>query len=194
MSAIPVPDDNPLGLDAETMRRLGYRTVDLLVERLTDPATPPIRRATPAEMEARLHEPLAAGPEPYEQLLERLERDVLPFMSWTSHPGFFAFIPSAGTWPGALGDFLASALNVYAGSWMESAGPSRLELEVLGWFKEWVGMPESAAGSLTSGGSAANMTALACAREALVGPMSDRVVAYVSDQAHASVARSARVL
>ena len=45
-----------------------------------------------------------------------------------------------------------------------------------------------------SGGSAANMTALACAREALLGPMTDRVVAYVSDQAHSSLARAARLL
>src|SRR5262249_7329834 len=64
----------------------------------------------------------------------------------------------------------------------------------LDWFKSWVGYPHGAAGVLVSGGSAANMTALACAREALVGPMSDRVVAYVSDQAHSSLARSARVL
>jgi hypothetical protein len=35
---------------------------------------------------------------------------------------------------------------------------------------------------LVSGGSAANITALACARESLLGPMSDRVVAYVADQ------------
>jgi glutamate/tyrosine decarboxylase-like PLP-dependent enzyme len=47
---------------------------------------------------------------------------------------------------------------------------------------------------LVSGGSAANLTALACAREALLGAMSDQVVAYLSDQAHSSMARAARVL
>ena len=124
----------------------------------------------------------------------RLDEDVLPFMSKGDHPGFFAYVPFAGTWPGALGDLIASATNVYAGSWMESAGPSQLELEVVGWFKDWVGYPAEAAGILVSGGSAANLTALACARESLVGPMSDDLVVYVSDQAHFSVARSARNL
>src|SRR5947209_17466020 len=38
------------------------------------------------------------------------------------------------------------------------------------------------------------MTALACAREAVVGAMSDRLVVYCSDQAHSSVARAARIL
>lgn len=185
---------DPLALDRETMRRLGYRTVDALVERLSDAEVPPIRRASPQEMAGRLAGDLSDGPEPFEALLARLEEDVLPFMSWTSHPGFFAFIPSCGTWPAALGDLIASACNIYAGAWMESAGPSHIELQVLRWFADWVGYPESAAGALVSGGSAANLTALACAREALAGSMSDRLVAYVSDQTHSSVARGARLL
>lgn len=44
-------DEDPLGLDPETMRRLGYRTVDLLVDRwagLSD--EPVVRRGTPAEL------------------------------------------------------------------------------------------------------------------------------------------------
>ncbi len=45
-----------------------------------------------------------------------------------------------------------------------------------------------------SGGSVGNMTAVACARESLAGPMRDDLVLYVSDQAHSSFARSARIL
>jgi aromatic-L-amino-acid/L-tryptophan decarboxylase len=186
--------DEPLALDAETMRQLGYRTVDALVEQLTDEQAPPLRRATPAEMHARLSAPLGERPEPLERLLEQLAEDVLPFRSRVDHPAFFAFIPGAATWPGALGDFIASACNVYAGSWMESAGPSQVELEVLSWFKDWVGYPTAAAGTLLSGGSVANLTALACARERLAGPMSERLVVYVSDQGHSSIARGARLL
>jgi glutamate/tyrosine decarboxylase-like PLP-dependent enzyme len=186
--------DDPLALDAETMRRLGYRAVDMLVDRMTDPTIPPLRRATPDEMAARVSGPPPNEPQEFDEILRCLNEDVLPFMSKGDHPGFFAYVPFAGTWPGALGDLIASATNVYAGSWMEAAGPSHLELEVVGWFKDWVGYPPEAAGILVSGGSAANLTALACARESLVGPMSDDLVAYVSDQAHFSVARSARNL
>ena len=53
--------EDPLALDPETMRELGYRTVDLLVERLQR-EEPPIRRATPAEMRERLHGPAPAKP------------------------------------------------------------------------------------------------------------------------------------
>jgi glutamate/tyrosine decarboxylase-like PLP-dependent enzyme len=176
----------------EEMRALGHRVVDLLVDRLADPSVPALRRATPEEMRARLSEPAPAAPR--SDALERLVADVLPFTSRADHPRYFAFIPTCQTFPGALGDFIASALNVYAGSWMEAAGPSQIELTVLDWFKDWLGYDGEAGGLLLNGGSAANMTALACAREALVGPMNDRVVAYASDQAHSSVARAARLL
>jgi aromatic-L-amino-acid/L-tryptophan decarboxylase len=185
--------DDPLALDRETMRQLGYRTIDLLVD-LLEREGPPLRRATPAEMRERLHGPPPESAEPFERILETLDRDVLPFRSRDGHPGFFGFIPFAGTWPGALGDLIASACNLYVGSWMESAGPSQVELEVLAWFKDWIGYPAEAAGSLTSGGSAANMTALAAAREALAGPMRDDLVLYVSEQGHSSIARAARIL
>jgi glutamate/tyrosine decarboxylase-like PLP-dependent enzyme len=185
--------EDPLALDRETMRQQGYRVVDLLVDRLLEDDAP-LRRATPAEMRERLAGPPPAEAQPLDDVLARLEHDVLPFRSRVDHPRFLAFIPGSGTWPGALADFVASACNVYAGSWMESAGPSQVELEVLGWFKDWVGYAADAAGSLTSGGSAANMTALACAREAKAGAMRDDLVLYVSDQAHSSIARAARIL
>ena len=189
----PPQDRDPLALDPETMRELGYRTVDLLVDRLQR-AEPPIRRASPAEMRERLHGPPPDQPQPFDEILAALDRDVLPYASRDGHPRFFGFVPFAGTWPGALGDLIASACNLYTGSWMESAGPSQVELEVLDWFKDWIGFPPEAAGSLVSGGSAGNLSALACAREALAGPMRDDLVLYVSDQTHSSIARAARVL
>jgi aromatic-L-amino-acid/L-tryptophan decarboxylase len=185
---------NPLALDPDAMRAMGHRTVDLVVDMLTDPDRPALRRASVEEMAARL--PFGAPEESsdFDDLLARLERDVLPYMARNEHPGYMAFIPSCSTFPSGLGEFIAAALNIYAGSWMEAAGPSRVELVVLDWFKQWIGYPREAAGSLVTGGSSANITALACAREALLGPMDDRAVIYVSDQGHSSIARAARLL
>ena len=78
--------------------------------------------------------------------------------------------------------------------WLGASGPSALELVVLDWFRQWVGYPQGAAGVLVSGGSAANLTALACAREARIGEMDKSAVIYMSDQTHSSVARAARAL
>jgi aromatic-L-amino-acid decarboxylase len=191
---VTLQNDSPLALDPEAMRKLGYRTIDMLVERITGPAGPVVCSATPDELHARLSIPPPEEPVGFEEILEGLERDVLPYVARISHPGYLAFIPGEGTWPGALGDLIASALNVDTCWWLGSSGPSALELVVLDWFRQWVGYPEQAQGVLVSGGSAANLTAMACAREKLIGAMDDRAVIYMSDQTHSSVARAARVL
>src|SRR5262245_23684817 len=184
----------PLGVDPETMRQLGYRTVDMLVDRITGPTGPVVRTAEPAELRERLTGPPPETPEPFEAILDGLERDVIPFVARISHPGYLAFIPGEGTWPGALGDLIGSALNVDTCWWLGASGPSALELVVLDWLRIWVGYPPEAAGVLVSGGSASNLTALACAREARIGAMDEHAVLYMSDQTHSSLARAARAL
>jgi len=185
-----------LWLDAKTMRELGHKAVDAIADRLVRPwdATPIVVGASPDELAKRLAEPAPEEPRGFDELMRRLDRDVLPFMARNEHPGYFAYIPGCGNWPSALGDLIASGLNIDVGSWSLASGPSALELVVLDWFKGWIGYPSDSAGILTSGGSAANMTALACAREAMVGAMSDRLVVYCADHAHSSIARAARIL
>jgi glutamate/tyrosine decarboxylase-like PLP-dependent enzyme len=187
-------DRDPLGLTSDQIRELGYRAVDLLAQQLTEPSIPAMTRGDATELRAKLGGPPPSGPREWADVISQLADDVLAPMSRLAHPGYFAFIPASSTFPGALGDLIASALDIDVGSWMSAAGPSQLELVVLGWFKDWIGYPAEAAGILVSGGSAANITALACAREALVGPMSDRVVLYTADQTHSSIARAARLL
>ena len=186
--------EHRLRMDAEAMRRAGYATVDALVARLADPAADPVlRRASPAQMRARLAGPPPEQPGDYAAVLERLLADVLPYASRTDHPGYFAFVPSFTTWPAALAELAAAAANPYCGAWMEAAGAAQIELEVVNWFRTWLGLPEGTAGVLVSGGSAANLTALLVARDAAGGPSGDEVV-YVSDQAHSSLARTARAM
>ena len=176
------------------MRRLGYRTVDMLVDRITGPPGPVVRSATPDDLHERLGMAPPEDPVPFEDILEGLERDVLPNVARLSHPGYLAFVPGEGTWPGALGDLIASALNLDTCWWLGASGPSALELSVIDWLRQWVGYPDDAAGVLVSGGSAASLTALACAREARIGVMDERAVVYMSDQTHSSLARAARAL
>ena len=186
--------EHPLAMDAEAMRRAGYATVDALVARLADPgADPVLRRAEAADMASRLGGPPPEQAAEYGAVLARVIADVLPYAARTDHPGYFAFIPSFTTWPAALAELTAAAANPYCGAWMESAGATQIELEVVDWFRDWLGMPTSTAGLLVSGGSAANLMALLVAREAEGGP-SDNSVLYVSDQAHSSLARTARAM
>src|SRR5258705_3183932 len=151
--------DDPLELDAEQMRRMGYAVVDLLVGRIAGLANgPALTMASRAEMEARIDEPAPAGAHDFDGLLERLDRDVLPFVGHFDHPRFFGYIPGAGTWPAALGDLIAAATNIDSGAWRASAGPSQLELTVLEWVPDWVSYPPEAPRVLVSGGTAGDPT------------------------------------
>jgi glutamate/tyrosine decarboxylase-like PLP-dependent enzyme len=190
-----VSQADPLELDPETMRRLGYQVVDVLVDRLATLEGQPVRQtATREELEGRLREPPPPGPSDFDAILARLTADVLPYASRVDHPRFFAFIPGCPTWPGILGEWLAKGTHLFQGTWSASAGPSEIELVVLDWFRDWLGMPQGTAGLLVSGGSHANLTALACAREARLGTVAGDAVVYASTQAHSSIGRALRVL
>ena len=152
-----------------------------------------LRRAGAAEMRSRLGGPPPEQPGEYGAVLARVIADVLPYAARSDHPGYLAFIPSFTTSPAALAELMAAAANPYCGAWMESAGAAQVELEVIDWFRTWLGLPAGTAGVLVSGGSAANLTALLVAREAAGGPSAGSVV-YVSDQAHSSLARTARAM
>ncbi len=182
-----------LEMEPEEMRRLGHRVVDLVVDRwMTLDQGPAWRGGSRRELEPAWTAPPPEEPGDPERILDLATKEILPRAGRIDHPRFFAFIPSSPTWPAVLGDYLATGFNVFQGTWLESAGPSQLELIVLDWFRDWLGFPPSGGGVLTSGGSAANLAALVAAREEAGNP-TDGVV-YMSDQGHSSLERAARIV
>jgi aromatic-L-amino-acid decarboxylase len=69
-----------------------------------------------------------------------------------------------------------------------------IELVTIDWLRQLCGFPGMAGGSFVSGGSMANLTALAVARQVNLGQHCERAVIYFSDQAHSSVNRAAKAL
>ena len=184
-----------LQVDAERMREIGHLTIDALVDEMARSGSQPVvREGSVTELRQRLQAPPPQRGVAYEQVLERVFTDVTPYRGRPDAAGYMAFVPGFTTWPSAMADLIASALNLDSCWWAGGAGMAQLELTVLEWFAEWIGYPSDASGVLTSGGSAANLTALACARERLAGAMRDDLVVYISAQSHSSVARAARAL
>jgi aromatic-L-amino-acid decarboxylase len=186
---------SPLELDRETMRRLGHRVADLVADHLATLREQPVQGSlTRREAEPLITSPAPEHGRPFDELLEFLDQRVFPYHAREPHPRFLAYIPSCPTFPAVLGDWIATGFNFFAGVWPVAAGPNALELQVLDWFRSWVGMPPGTGGLLTSGGSAATLTAVVAARHAIVGEDASqfpRLVVYTSDQAHSSVARAA---
>jgi aromatic-L-amino-acid/L-tryptophan decarboxylase len=83
----------------------------------------------------------------------------------TTSPRFMAYIPGGALFHSAIGDFLAAVSNKYSGFASASPGAVRLENACVAWLAEVIGFPADAAGTLTSGGSIANLTAVVAARD-----------------------------
>ncbi len=187
---------DPLAMDREAMRRAGYAAVDAIVGHLADLATAPVNGGgSRAEMEALFREPVPHAGVSIESLIDRFAREVIPNSLKVNHPRFFAYIPGSPVFPAVLGDLLAAGANTYAGTWLASPAATTIELVVIDWFRELLGLTPGTEGVLVSGGSVANLTALAVAREAKLGAEArQNGVLYTSDQRHSAIDRAVRIL
>lgn len=180
-----------LQLDPESMRRLGYAAIDALVERQQQLAGSPPWDGQEISVADLLPPVCPEQGRPADQVLQAALGDVLPHAARLDHPRFFGFIPSSPTWPAVLADLLAAGFDIFSGTRLGSVGASQVEDTVIDWFRQWVGMPEGAAGLFTSGGSAANLYAVVAARDAWPDPGAG--VVYMGAAAHSSMGRACRV-
>ena len=109
----------------------------------------------------------------------------------TTSPRFMAYIPGGGVPYSALGDLIAATSNKYSGFASASPGAVRIENACVAWLANVIGFPHDAAGTLTSGGSIANLTAVVAAREAR-DPEGGGAV-YVTRFAHYCVAKALHI-
>lgn len=119
----------------------------------------------PREVAARFDEPLPRAGSSTAEVLERLERDVLPDTLRLAHPGYLSH-QVAPPLPGSAGaDALVTAANQSLAVREMSPVATHVERRVVAWFLEQIGWsPDEAAGSFVSGGAIGNLTGLAAAR------------------------------
>src|SRR5438067_5272963 len=188
--AAPLPHPDPAALEA-----MSRQTAEWVARHWAElPAQPVGRSASRREMEALLREPPPEQGRPFADVLADFQEKIVGRALSTKHPRFLAFIPGAPAYPAVLADWLCAGTNFFAGVWKEAPGPTQVEILVLDWFKELLGLPAQARGLLTSGGSEANLTALAVAREPLPYDERRRSVLYVAEHRHWSIDRALKIL
>ena len=110
--------------------------------------------------------------------------------------GHLGYVPGGGIYASALADYIVAVTNEYAGLYYASPGAVIIENEVLNWLKSIFGFPRSAAGSLTSGGSIANLIALTAARDhhKIKSEKILKSVVYLSLQTHHCINKALRII
>jgi aromatic-L-amino-acid/L-tryptophan decarboxylase len=110
---------------------------------------------------------------------------------------FFGYVLGSGEPVGATADLLASILNQNVTAWRSGPAAVAIERTVVGWLAKAIGCQQFT-GSLTGGGSSANLMGLAMAREARMpaneGGVAGGGTVYASEEVHMSIPKSVSLL
>ncbi len=187
----------PLEISPEEFRRLAEQVVDFAAEYLTD-------------MDSRATFPTTSGADT-EKLFHTAPPEkglgaeaVVALREVVAHTRvqngrFFGYVLGSGEPVAAIADLLASVLNQNVTAWRSAPAAVTLERTVVDWMAQAIGC-SGFRGSLTGGGSSANLMGLAMAREAkaaanergLAG--APQGVVYASEEVHMSIAKSIALL
>jgi aromatic-L-amino-acid/L-tryptophan decarboxylase len=151
----------------------------------------------PAELDIALAGLLDEDGHPPDQVLGVYASFLAPAVISADSPRFLGFIPAAPTKASLLFDMLISCASIQGISWLEAAGAIHAENQVLALLADRAGMPPGSGGCFVSGGSAANLSALAVAREVAKRKFPARAGrwrAVVGSDAHSSVGNTLRLL
>src|SRR5206468_455285 len=145
------------------------------------------------ELARTLIEPLPQRGIEYEQLLDFLFDEAIPRSFNAAGPGYLAYIPGGGIFHAAVADLIADSVNRYVGVCAAAPLLAQLEANVVRWFCQIIGLPRGSGGVLTSGGSLANFTAIATARDELAREDFAKCTLYCSDQVHHAFQKAAHL-
>ncbi|HYB53561.1 MAG TPA: pyridoxal-dependent decarboxylase, partial [Thermoanaerobaculia bacterium] len=187
-------EDRSLELSGDPLRALIEAATERLLQHVASLPRQPAADTEGGEDLARsLRERLPETGRPLAELLDLLFERVIPKSFNTAGPGYLAYIPGGGLPHAAVADLISGITNRYVGVFAAAPGVVALEANVVRWLCEMVGYPEDAGGILTSGGSLSNFSALVAARSERLPEDFLSGTLYVSDQAHYSLEKAARL-
>jgi len=174
-----------------TFREDGAATLDWVasyLERVRD--VPVLSRVEPGEIVAALPASPPDEPEPFSAVLRDLDAVLMPGLTHSQSPRWFAYFAITGSEPGILAELLIAGLNQLGILWRTSPALQELEEVTLDWLRQLVGLPEGLHGHLEDTASTSTLVSLAAARS--LRPDARAVV--ISEQAHSSVDKAAKLL
>lgn len=185
--------------DWETFSRSAHRALDAALEHLRGAGERPWR-SLPDEALDDIDRPLPNKPGDLDEILDRVERSVLPYPTGNCHRRFWGWVIGSGLPDAMISELLATAMNPHLAGYDQSA--SAVERRVIRWMTELMGFPESASGLLVNGATMANLIGLATARRAKAGfdVRADglagglRLTVYGSEETHSWAEKSCDVL
>ena len=185
----------------EEFRVAGHRIVDWIAdyrERIGE--RPVMAQVAPGDVRRQLPADPPTDPQSFDEILNDLDRIVMPGLSHWQHPRFFGYFPSNGLLSSVLGDYVSTGLGVLGLAWQSSPALTEIEEVTTDWLRRMVGLSDAWSGVIQDTASTSALIALICARErstdySLVRgglqSLPQRLVVYVSAHSHSSVDKAA---
>lgn len=206
-------DHAPAHMPPDEFRRLAERLASWIADYWARVERLPVRSpASPGDVLRALPDhPPETGEDLWATLPADLDRLIVPGLTHWQHPMFFAYFPANISGPSVLGELLAAGLGVQGMLWSTSPACTELEMRVLDWLGEALGLPESmlfrrgGGGVIDGTASEAVVGAILAARHAALRTLGDgaapdarrdlasRLTLYTSAQAHSSFVKGAVV-
>ncbi|KAM4856735.1 aromatic-L-amino-acid decarboxylase [Urocitellus parryii] len=198
-------------MDASEYRRRGKEMVDYVADYLEGIEGRPVYpNVEPGYLRPLIPTEAPQEPEAFEDVINDLEKIIMPGVTHWHSPYFFAYFPTASSYPSLIADMLCGAIGCIGFSWAASPACTELETVMMDWLGKMLQLPEEfLAGTAGEGGgviqgsaSEATLVALLAARtkvtrrlqaaspELTQAAIMEKLVAYFSDQAHSSVERA----
>lgn len=179
---------------ADEIRNWGNSVIQLMTNYLSDLRDHRVYgRMSSREIRGRLDSTLPTHGTDFDGLLKVFRETIIPFSRQNAHPRMFGYVQSPGTALAAFADLLASTLNANLTVWRSAPAPVELERLTIDWVRQILGFNAQAGGLFVSGGSMANLAAIAAARQAK-DKSSARLRMYASSETHFSIAKAAALL
>jgi aromatic-L-amino-acid/L-tryptophan decarboxylase len=197
-------DGTTLESGVEEFRAAAYKAVDWICDYLErGERLPVVPRVAPGEIASRFAAEASEEGRPLADLVDEFESKIVDGITHWNQPGFLAYFAITGSQAGVVGELLSAALNANGMLWKTSPAVTELEVRVLDWLREALGLPRGLFGIINDTASINSFLALAAAREqsglgirqeGMTGRTLPRLRVYCSDQAHSSIEKGALAL
>jgi len=196
-------DNTTLAAFADEHLRLGQAVLRIIADYASSIGDVPVTSpATVSDLVALFDEPLPQEGAARSEVLRQFRENVLPNGMQIPSPHYFGLFNPTPLPIAVWADALASAINQNGAVWRNSSAANVIEAQVIKWLCTLLGYDDRAFGTLTSGGSEANLVALKCARDRVHAKIRDEglksaghdLVFYASDQCHYSFVKCVDIL
>ncbi|MEM7221899.1 MAG: pyridoxal-dependent decarboxylase [Pseudomonadota bacterium] len=183
-------------MDPSDFRHWSHRAADWAADYHETLRDRPVRgQSAPGEVAAEIAAAPPEAAEPMEAVFADFERIVPGAMTHWQHPRFFAYFQSNAAPAAIIAEQLAGAMSAQCMLWQTSPAATELEVKMVDWLRQALGLPEAFKGTLQDTASSTTLCAILTMRERALGWAGNkeglsgqpRIRVYASANTHSSI-------